>query len=109
MSDLEFAIGEIRENNTEYTTAEDYFYGRIGEVFASPAIQRKISRSAQGFRANFAKKPVTAVLSRMKIAAVTVAPAKDDDTSVKEAKDMTDVLTNEVWKPNQMNLEMPLA
>lgn len=109
MSDLEFAIHEIRENNTEYTTAEDYFYGRMGEVFASPAIRKQISKSAQGFRVNFAKKPVTARLKLLKIASVSVAPEGEDEAATAAAKELTDVLVNEVWKANQMDLEAPIA
>lgn len=109
MSDLEFAIHEIRENNTEYTTAEDYYYGRMGEVFASPAIRKQISKSAQGFKVNFAKKPVTARLKLLKIASVSVAPDGDGDKANAAAKELTDVLVNEVWKKNQMDLEAPIA
>jgi hypothetical protein len=109
MSDLEFAVHEIRENNTEYTTAEDYYYGRVGEVFASPAIRKRISKSAQGFKVNFAKKPVTSRLSRLKIASVSVAPAEDNEAATAAAKELTDILVNEVWKANQMDLEAPIA
>lgn len=109
MSDLEFAIHEIRENNTEYTTAEDYFYGRMGEVFASPAIQKQISKSAQGFKVNFAKKPVTARLKLLKIASVSVTPDGEGDAATAAAKELTDTLVNEVWKANQMDLEAPIA
>jgi hypothetical protein len=109
MSDLEFAINEIRENVPEYETAEDYFYGRQAEVFASEAIRKKISQSAQGFRVNFARKPVTSRLARVKIASMSVVPEGDNEAAVKAAKDLTDIFTNEIWEPNQMDLEVPIA
>ena len=67
MSDLTDAVREIREARPAYEEAESYYFGRVGEVFASPAIRRKLERTSGNHRVNLAKRPVDAVLDRLKL------------------------------------------
>ena len=93
MSDLLTAVNEIRENAHDYRRAEDYYYGRVGELFASPQVRRALRGQSGGFDVNLAARPVDAVLDRMRITAVAVP---DDETATRR-------LMDEIWTPNRMD------
>lgn len=94
MSDLTDAVTAIRDARAAYEEAEAYYYGRVGEVFASPAIKRQLERTSGKHRINLAKRPVDAVLDRLKLSSVSVVG--DDDA--------TEWLA-EQWRRNEMALE----
>ncbi len=75
MSDLTDAVRAIREARADYDTAMSYYRGEVGEIFASPAIQRKLERAGANFRVNLACRPVDAVLERLRLLGMT---APDD-------------------------------
>lgn len=92
MSDLLFAVEAIRCAADEYRRADAYYRGDVDEVFASPAIQRALRESGKGYRINLARRPVEAVLDRMKIASVAV-PGDESATSF---------LNSQVWDANRL-------
>ncbi|NEE45582.1 hypothetical protein G3M55_13295, partial [Streptomyces sp. SID8455] len=54
-----------------YAKAQAYYDGDVEEVFSSSRIRRALAAKGIDFRLNFAKTPVTAVVKRLKIAAIT--------------------------------------
>lgn len=83
MSDLInglLGLGDAREERRE---AESFYRGDASEVFFSPVIKRALGTEASAFLINYARIPVTARLSRMKINSVTTpspgATARLDD------------------------------
>jgi hypothetical protein len=94
MSDLMDAVTAIRDARAAYEEAEAYYYGRVGEVFASPAIKRRLEKTSGKHKINLAKRPVDAILDRLELAAVSVAG--DDEA--------TEWLAGQ-WARNEMPLE----
>lgn len=93
MSDLMMAVNEIRDHADDYHLAEQYYEGSVGEVFCSPVVRRALRGALGGFDINLARRPVDAVLDRIKILAVTV-PGSDT---------LTRQLIDLVWTPNRMD------
>jgi hypothetical protein len=93
MSDLMHAVEEIRCHADDYQLASDYYFGEVPERFVSDAVRRALKGEVCGFDINLARRPVDAVLDRMRITAVTVP---DDDTA-------TRWLVDTVWTPNRMD------
>lgn len=92
MSDLSRAVHEISKHAPNYQLAEDYYWGKVGELFTSPAVRRALRGQVGGFDVNLARRPVDAVLDRMKIVSVPVA---NDDGA-------TRLLVDQVWTPNRL-------
>jgi hypothetical protein len=90
-----YGIGELDDARPGYRTAQQYYDGNVPEVFASARLRRALEDTGVDFRLNFAKTPVSAVLDRLEIAAITGA---DDDHTKLIAK---------VWDDNVMDLEAP--
>lgn len=77
MSDLMHAVAEIRAHSPEYTRGWDYYQGDIPEVFVSAAVKRALKGEVCEFDVNLARRPVDAVLDRMRIVSVSVPQAED--------------------------------
>lgn len=92
MSDLVDAVTEIREHADDYRLAADYYEGRVAELFVSPTVRRALRNAVGGFDVNLARRPVDAVLDRLRITALTVP---DDDGAMRQ-------LVDRVWTPNRM-------
>ncbi|MCW0214380.1 MAG: phage portal protein [Pseudonocardia sp.] len=92
MADLSTAVASVGEASDSYDRAWNYYSGDIEELFASPVIQRILAGSSSGYRVNLARRPVDAVLDRLKIASVLV-PNNDP---------LTKVLNDLVWAPNRL-------
>ncbi|MEU1088957.1 phage portal protein [Streptomyces sp. NPDC005892] len=95
INDLMLGIRELDEARPGYAKAEAYYDGNVPEVFASSRVRRALAANDIDFRLNFAKTPVTAVVKRLKITAVT---SPDDAQSEALAA---------VWRDNQLALEAP--
>lgn len=92
MSDLIDAVTVVTEAEPGYSEALNYYDGTIDEVFASAFIARLLGQSASNYRLNLARRPVDAVLDRLKIAAITVP----------NDQGATTFLENVVWRPNYL-------
>lgn len=79
-----------------YERAEEYFEGRVDEVFTSPAVQALIASTGARYRFNLAKTPVQVMADRVELAAVT-AP---DNATANERIEM-------IWDANDMDVHMP--
>lgn len=95
IDDLMLGIRELDDARPGYAKAEAYFDGDVPEVFSSTKLRRALAAKDIDFRLNFAKTPVTAVTSRLKIAAIT-SPNKDENEALAA-----------IWKANQLDLEAP--
>jgi len=93
MSDLMRAVDEIREHAEDYRLAEQYYEGTVGELFCSPVVRRALRGSLGGWDINLARRPVDAVLDRIKILAISV-PGNEAATRQ---------LVDTVWTPNRMD------
>ncbi|MDQ3760984.1 MAG: phage portal protein [Actinomycetota bacterium] len=93
MSDLTTAVYEIREHADDYWLAENYYWGRVAELFVSPTVKRALRHAVGGFDLNLARRPVDAVLDRLKITALAV-PGGDQ---------LLRRLVDQVWTPNSMD------
>ncbi len=87
------AVREIREHEEAYTLAAAYYWGEVGEVFVSEAVKRALRGEVFGFDINLARRPVDAVLDRMRITTVSVP---DDEAATRQFVDT-------VWMPNRMD------
>jgi Phage portal protein, SPP1 Gp6-like len=91
--DLMHAVAEIREHADAYQQASDYYTGDVDEVFVSSAVRRALKGAVGGFDINLARRPVDAVLDRMRISAVQVP---GDEAATRH-------LIDTVWTPNRMD------
>jgi hypothetical protein len=94
-SDLQNAIESLTTSAVLYQRAENYYEGTVPEFFASIRLRRAMARTGVGFRFNFAKTPVDAVVDRLEINAVSAT----DENSNARIEDM--------WRDNQLDLEAP--
>jgi hypothetical protein len=102
VSDLDYAVKEINDARPAYETADEYFRGVVGEVFASPKIKRLLGESAEQYKVNLAKKAVTAVLNGLEITTVMVPNAQG-----KPDEKLTQILQKDVWEANQLDMYAP--
>jgi hypothetical protein len=105
MGDIATLLTEIFAAEPGYKEAQLYSRGRKNEVWASPTIAAKLGRSANRYRVNIARRPIDAVLQRLKILAVAaVAPSGsgNDDR-------LTKILNEQIWDANQLDLELDKA
>lgn len=93
VSDVVTAVKAIRGEVDNHNRAAGYYHGEIGELFTSDAVKRALRGSAGGFDINLARRPVDAVLDRVRILALSVP---DDEAT-------TERLLAEVWRPNRMD------
>lgn len=106
MSDLTLAVKEINNARPAYETWRDYYRGDKHEVFASAKLKALLGQSAEEYKVNLAKKPVNAVLNGLKVNAVMV-PGLDSDGNEAPDEGMTEMLVDQVWVPNQMDMYIP--
>lgn len=92
-SDLMAAVIEIRDRHPGYARSLAYYAGEVAEVHASPAVHRALRGEVAGFDVNLARRPVDAVLDRMRIVSVSVP---DDEGA-------TRWLVDEVCTPNRFD------
>ncbi|KPM55747.1 hypothetical protein ACG83_10750 [Frankia sp. R43] len=71
MSDLTAAVCAIREARPGYEEAMAYYRGQVDEVFASPAIRKKLQATGAHYKINLACRPVDAVLERLRLLGLT--------------------------------------
>jgi len=90
-----YGIDELAESRPGYDRAAMYYHGTAPEIFASSRIRAALRAHQIDFDLNFAKTPVNAVATRLKVASIT-SPDKDTNT-----------LISKIWQDNQLNLELP--
>lgn len=77
MSDLAVAIHGLTDDQADYAKAASYYEGDVEEVFASEKLRRALSRSGtSAYRLNFSRVPVTTVLDRLEIQAISSTDAR---------------------------------
>lgn len=96
--DILAGLTELAEAEPDYRDAKRYFENETPEFITSPKLRARIGAMGKKFRINIAKKPVTAVVDRLEIAAVTVP---DNEAATKR-------LVEEVWDENELWLEAPI-
>jgi hypothetical protein len=96
IEDLINGLKELDKARAAYSLAWKMYDGTAREVFASPYIQNNIQASADKYRVNVARKPVTAVLNRLKLNSVTVV----------DGEALQDTLTT-ISEDNDLDVELP--
>lgn len=99
MGDIALLLREIFAAQPAYLEAKAYSDGKKNEVWATKKLGQMLSKTANRYRVNIARRPIDAVLDRLEITEVSVA----DDP------EMTKVLTIDVFDDNQLDLELPDA
>src|SRR5579884_511903 len=92
VDDLDEGLKAMAHADRAYRKAQVYYEGSFPEVFASPRLRAALARTGVDFRLNFAKTPVDAVVSRLKINAITSPLDGVQDTIA------------QIWKDNQLDL-----
>lgn len=90
--DLDEGLKAMAAADRAYEKAQMYYEGAFPEVFASPRLRAALARSGVDFRLNFCKTPVDAVVSRLKINAIT-SPVDGVQDSIAA-----------IWKDNQLDI-----
>jgi hypothetical protein len=101
-ADLTKAVTEILEHADDYRLADDYYRGRVDEVFASDKIAALLKASAKHYRTNLAATPVDAVLNGLELTTVMV-PGLEDKPNEK----LTQELQTQVIERNELSLYLP--
>lgn len=99
MGDIKVLLDGIFGALPEYQLAERYSRGRVSEVWSSQRIANVMRKSAGKYRVNIARRPIDAVLDRLKITSVVV---ESDDGQDDEK--LTEVLVKDIYKANKLNL-----
>lgn len=92
VDDLDEGLKEMDKADKAYRKAQLYYEGTFPEVFASARLRAALARTGMDFRLNFAKTPVDAVVSRLKINAIT-SPLADVQERI-----------TQIWDDNQLDL-----
>jgi hypothetical protein len=90
--DLAEGLKAMDKADRAYGKAQTYYEGSFPEVFASPRLRAALARTGVDFRLNFAKTPVDAVVSRLRINAITSPVAGVQERIA------------QIWKDNQLDL-----
>lgn len=93
LSDLQNALDALDEADPAYREAEEFYEGRVPEVFASIRLRRALAATGDPYKLNFAKKPVDAVTERLTIASVTVPDNAPANTALQE-----------LWRVNRLQI-----
>lgn len=108
-----WSVCQIRDHADDYARAYEYWDGTRTEVFSHPAVRRALMAQGANFNINIARRPIDAVLDRMSLAAITVVedePAeRGEPVPDSPGSTATDVLQQQVMKPNELDLEIPAA
>lgn len=102
MGDIATLLAEIFDAEPEYLKAERYSRGKVREVWASRRVAKAMRRSADKYRVNIARRPIDAVLDRLKIIGVAA-----ESTKGKSDDKLTALLNEQVWDANQLDLDIP--
>lgn len=94
-TDLERGLDAIDNARKGYDKAHSYFEGTVPEVFSSTRIANWLSSEDEAFYLNYARIPVVSRLSRIEIAAVSVA----------DSESLTSILQEQVWNENDLLLQ----
>jgi|GEM_PF-2162877 len=92
VDDLDEGLRAMDKADRAYRKAQVYYEGSFPEVFASPRLRAALARTGVDFRLNFAKTPVDAVVSRLRINAIT-SPVEGVQERIAQ-----------IWKDNQLDL-----
>lgn len=106
MSDLTRAVEEATRCSGPYELARCYYEGKVDELHANRTIKRLLQDSSSGFKLNYARRTVDAVLDRLKIASVAI-PGRDEEDGAAAA--LTARLNDEVWDANHMGRKAKLV
>jgi hypothetical protein len=104
MGDIATLLAEIFDAEPGYLKAERYSRGKVREVWASRKVAKAMRRSAGKYPVNIARRPIDAVLDRLKIIGVAA-----ESTKGKNDDKLTAVLNEQVWDANQLDLDVPDA
>lgn len=99
MSDLTVAVEEVAHCGVSYERARRYYEGTVDELHANSHIKRLLEHSSNGFKLNYARRTVDAVLDRLKIASVSVA----------DSPELTARLIDDIWDPSRMGRKAKLV
>lgn len=91
IKDLINGLTELDKARQGYVLAWKMYDGTAREVFANKELETQLKRSAEFYRVNVARKPVTAVLNRLKLNSVTVVEGESLQpliTSLSESNDL---------------------
>ena len=97
VDDLDEGLKAMDKADRAYSKAQLYYEGTFPEVFASPRLRAALARTGMDFRLNFAKTPVDAVVSRLRINAIT-SPVEGVQERIKQ-----------IWDDNQLDLFATLS
>lgn len=97
VDDLDEGLKAMDKADRAYGKAQLYYEGNFPEVFASPRLRAALARTGMDFRLNFAKTPVDAVVSRLRINAIT-SPVEGVQERIKA-----------IWDDNQLDLFATLS
>lgn len=90
-------LKQIKRSDIDYLIAHQYRDGsEIKELFSSPFLSRKLGKDASKWAVNIAAKPVTAVLSKLRVNGHTVK------VNGKEVPAVTDAFKADIWDHNLM-------
>lgn len=92
VDDLDEGLKAMDKADKAYRKAQLYYEGSFPEVFASARLRAALARTGMDFRLNFAKTPVDAVVSRLRINAIT-SPRPDVQERV-----------TQIWDDNKLAL-----
>ena len=92
VDDLDEGLQALDKADKAYRKAQVYYEGNFPEVFASPRLRAALARTGVDFRLNFARTPVDAVVSRLRINAIT-SPVEGVQDRIAQ-----------IWDDNQLDL-----
>lgn len=102
-TDLTRAVTEINEHADAYRLADNFYRGKVEEVFAgSMRIIRLLKEASKQYRTNLAATPVDAVLNGLEITSVTI-PNANGEVDDK----LTEIFKEKVWDANQLDQYLP--
>lgn len=94
-TDLVRGYNDIRAHEGGYAEAKCYYEGDVTEVFAHPKMQRRLSKSSQAYKTNFAKAAVNSMADRLEITSMRVP--NDDATTLRLRKEVVEANQLDLW------------
>jgi hypothetical protein len=104
VGDIQVLLREIFAALPAYQQAELYSRGKVTEVWSNKRIAHILRGSANHYRVNIARRPIDAVLNRLKILSVSA-----ESEGGQENDAATERLNTDVWKANRLNLRLKAA
>ena len=93
-TDLGRGLYELDCTQRRYRVANQYYEGRVPEVFSSARMRRAMAATGVGFTFNFAASVADAVIERLEIAAVSAPDTPDAQSTL-----------DDVWQDNKLDIE----